>query len=209
MFRVSASGLWIHIWIHPARACDMAMSWVSCHGPLDIALRFTDVCRSCDSHHVCWFRLSGTVVPWRCKCRLTDPWQYKILWHQEPSSDQTNVSLVIRSHTWRTSSCHQRGLFQRTVSENSSFSVGRSHEISVSQDWYLNSLWPGDAIWQPHRIGLTSNIGSGKSVMACHLTAPSHHLNQCRLISQVQTKVGSLFIATNFDPFLLFCYQNW
>ena len=47
----------------------------------------------------------------------------------------------------------------------------------------VNSLWPtgSDAIWH-HRPGSTS-----AQVMACCLTAPSHHLSQCWLIiSKVQ-----------------------
>ena len=44
----------------------------------------------------------------------------------------------------------------------------------------FNSLWPSDAIWQ-HKSGSTL-----VQVMACCLTAPSHHLNQCWLtISKV------------------------
>ena len=45
---------------------------------------------------------------------------------------------------------------------------------------HINSLCPSDAIWHP---------GSGSTlaqVMACCLTAPSHYLNQCWLISKVQ-----------------------
>ena len=39
---------------------------------------------------------------------------------------------------------------------------------------WVNSLWPGDAIWQQ---------GSGSTlVMACCLMTPSHYLNQCWLI---------------------------
>ena len=45
---------------------------------------------------------------------------------------------------------------------------------------YINSLWPSDAIWR-HRFGSTL-----VQVMACCLTAPSHYLNQCWLISKVQ-----------------------
>ena len=41
---------------------------------------------------------------------------------------------------------------------------------------YFNSLWPSDAIWW-HRSGSTL-----AQVRACCLTAPSHYLNQCRLI---------------------------
>ena len=39
----------------------------------------------------------------------------------------------------------------------------------------INSLWPGDAIWQ-HR-----SASALAQVMACCLTAPSHYLNQCWL----------------------------
>ena len=47
--------------------------------------------------------------------------------------------------------------------------------------WYMfwfsiNSLWPGDDIWQ-HRSGSTL-----AQVSACCLMAPSHYLNQCSLI---------------------------
>ena len=52
-----------------------------------------------------------------------------------------------------------------------------SHYLSLIN---FNSLWPSDAIWRE---------GSGSTlvqVMACCLTAPSHYLNQCRLmISEV------------------------
>ena len=39
----------------------------------------------------------------------------------------------------------------------------------------VNSLWPGDAIWQH---GARSTLAQ---VMACYQTAPSHYLNQCWL----------------------------
>ena len=43
----------------------------------------------------------------------------------------------------------------------------------------VNSLWPNDAIWR-HRSGSTLT-----QVMACCLTTPNHHLNQCwRIISK-------------------------
>ena len=42
--------------------------------------------------------------------------------------------------------------------------------------WYINSLWPGDAIWW-HGTRLTLD-----QVMACCLIATSHYLNQCWLI---------------------------
>ena len=41
----------------------------------------------------------------------------------------------------------------------------------------INSLWPSDTIWW-HKSGSTL-----AQVMACCLTAPSHYLNQCWLIS--------------------------
>ena len=41
--------------------------------------------------------------------------------------------------------------------------------------WYLNSLWPSDAIWS-HRSGSTL-----VQLTACCLTTPSHYLNQCWL----------------------------
>ena len=45
----------------------------------------------------------------------------------------------------------------------------------------FTSLWPSDAIW---RQGSGSTLAQ---VMACCLTAPSHHLNQCWLIiSKIQ-----------------------
>ena len=44
------------------------------------------------------------------------------------------------------------------------------------------SLWPGDAIWRQKRSGSTLAL-----VMACCLTAPSRHLNQCwQIINEVQ-----------------------
>ena len=44
---------------------------------------------------------------------------------------------------------------------------------------WFNSFWPSDAIWR-HRSESTLD-----QVMACCLTAPSHYLNQCWLISKV------------------------
>ena len=55
--------------------------------------------------------------------------------------------------------------------------------LHVSRQWHkpiffsFNSLWPNDAIWR-HRSGSTL-----AQVMACCLTAPSHYLNQCWLIT--------------------------
>ena len=44
------------------------------------------------------------------------------------------------------------------------------------EQFYFNSLWPSDAIWQ-HRAGSTL-----AQVVVCCLMAPSHYLNQCWLI---------------------------
>ena len=50
----------------------------------------------------------------------------------------------------------------------------------------FNSLWPSDAIW-PYRYWSTL-----AQVMACCLMAPSHYLNQCRLIiSNIQLSDGN------------------
>ena len=46
----------------------------------------------------------------------------------------------------------------------------------LSRYWWVNSLWPSDAIW---RQGSWSTMAE---VMACCLTAPSNYLNQCWLI---------------------------
>ena len=46
--------------------------------------------------------------------------------------------------------------------------------------YLINSSWPSDAIWW-HRSGSTL-----VQVMACCLTAPSHYLNQCWVVSKVQ-----------------------
>ena len=55
------------------------------------------------------------------------------------------------------------------------------HDIVYQRKTVINSLRPNDAIWR-QRPGPTLAL-----VMACCLTAPSHHLNQCRLIiSEVQ-----------------------
>ena len=53
-------------------------------------------------------------------------------------------------------------------------------EISYGQDvvflYFVNSLWPSDAIWR-HISGTTL-----AQVRACCLTAPSHYLNHCLFI---------------------------
>ena len=45
--------------------------------------------------------------------------------------------------------------------------------------WWMNSLWPSDAIWR-HRSRSTLS-----QIMTCCLTAPSHYLNCWLLISEV------------------------
>ena len=51
--------------------------------------------------------------------------------------------------------------------------------LKSPMDQWVNSLRPSDTIWR-HRSGSTLS-----QVMACCLTAPSHYLNQCWLISTV------------------------
>ena len=53
----------------------------------------------------------------------------------------------------------------------------RTNSQKHHTNYILNSLWPGDAIW---RHGTRSALAQ---VMAWCLTAPSHYLNQCWLIS--------------------------
>ena len=54
-------------------------------------------------------------------------------------------------------------------------------QISLKFLQWVNSMWPSDTRWR-QRSGSTL-----AQVMACCLTAPSHYLNQCRLIiSEVQ-----------------------
>ena len=40
----------------------------------------------------------------------------------------------------------------------------------------INSLWPGDAIWQQKTGSILAQV------MACCLTASSHYMNKCGLI---------------------------
>ena len=54
-------------------------------------------------------------------------------------------------------------------------------QLVISVSICIRSRWPSDALWR-QRSGSTL-----AQVMACCLTAPSHYLNQCRLIfSEVQ-----------------------
>ena len=50
------------------------------------------------------------------------------------------------------------------------------HPPLWSKNRCVNSLWPSDPIWR-QRSGSTL-----AQIMACCLAAPSHYLNQCRLI---------------------------
>ena len=74
-----------------------------------------------------------------------------------------NVSRIFR-WPW-----HQMGKFRfRKMSQIANF-------VRIFQQ-VVDSLWPGDAIWQ-HTAGSTL-----AQVMACCLMAPSHYLNQCWLV---------------------------
>ena len=48
--------------------------------------------------------------------------------------------------------------------------------VSKWKKYFLNSLWPSDAIWQ------YSSGSPLTQVVPCCLTAPSHYLNQCWLV---------------------------
>ena len=48
--------------------------------------------------------------------------------------------------------------------------------IHAQTHWFINSLWPNDAIWRH------SSVSTLAQVLACCLMAPSHYLNQCWLI---------------------------
>ena len=65
----------------------------------------------------------------------------------------------------------------------------RYHKITAYD--YLNSLGPSDAIWW-QRSGSTL-----AQVMACSLTAPSHYLNQCWLMTN---EVLLISPDSNFNP---------
>ena len=60
------------------------------------------------------------------------------------------------------------------------YQLVNTNHTTLTQCGLVNSLRPSDTIWR-HRSGSTL-----VQVMACCLTAPSHYLNQCWLISEVQ-----------------------
>ena len=84
--------------------------------------------------------------------------------------------------TTNTCICHESTAV--VVLEKKSYHFGRIwmwakqifHFFSIVMEFVHNSLWPSDAIWQ-HKSESTL-----AHVMACCLTAPSHYLNQSRLI---------------------------
>ena len=59
--------------------------------------------------------------------------------------------------------------------------------ICVTRPQWVKTLWPCDTIWW-HRSGLTL-----AQVKVCCLVAPSHYLNQCRLIIKSVTFTWGYF----------------
>ena len=81
-----------------------------------------------------------------------------------------NYTIFIQENSFENVFCQNGGHFvQGEMSYNLKFSMAR-----------VNSLGPSDDIWR-QRSGSTL-----AQVMACCLTAPSHYLNQCWLISNVE-----------------------
>ena len=79
--------------------------------------------------------------------------------------------IIIKSEVWTITHC-----------------LGLGHEtmvcavcLSIFLSCHLNTLWPGDAIWQE---GCGSTLAQ---VMACCLAASSHYLNQCWLKIYIRT----------------------
>ena len=89
-----------------------------------------------------------------------------------PKGPINNIPTLVRIMAWRRSG-------DKPLSEP--MMVSLPTHICVTRPQWVNSLWPSDAIWR-QRSGSTL-----AQVMACCLTAPSHYLNQCCLItSEVQ-----------------------
>ena len=76
-------------------------------------------------------------------------------------------------------SVHPKCILKKCPKKNGGLTLGVAKNGQGKND-LINALWPSDAIWQ-QRYGLTL-----AQVMACCLTAPSHYLIQCCLISKVQ-----------------------
>ena len=71
---------------------------------------------------------------------------------------------------WRHHESNSSWPFRRRLDEK--------YEYFTLYIWLVNSLWPGDVIWRHKpRTKLAQ-------AMACCLTAPSHYLNQCCLITK-------------------------
>ena len=79
-----------------------------------------------------------------------------------PKGPIKNIPALVQIMAWR-----QPG--NKPLSE--SVMTSSLTHICVTRPQWVNSLWPGDAIWR-HRSGSTL-----AQVMACCLMAPSHYLN--------------------------------
>ena len=128
-------------------------------------------------HVIWWFRIICTLQASQqsCVAHNTNAWLSGLDAGVDKSS--TEISLQMAAGAW----------FQSAAN----FAVRIFNNVWNSERWWvhvncfdirsLNSLRPSDTIWW-QRSGSTL-----AQVIACCLTAPSHYLNQCRLIiSEVQ-----------------------
>ena len=66
----------------------------------------------------------------------------------------------------------QQWVIMRHIAEYQSEKLKYWFQLLLNHVYFINSLWPTDAIWR-HRSG---------STLAQVMTAPSHYLNQCWLL---------------------------
>ena len=76
--------------------------------------------------------------------------------------------------------------------------------IIMIQNFHIHSLWPCDTIWHGNRTWSTS-----AQVMACCLTAPIHHMNQCWLnIRKVLWHLSESNFTGNIGDIFFICVVN-
>ena len=114
-----------------------------------------------------WFILYFYKVLQRASITTSSITMWYWIWHNNDNST-TNIKLWT-SKRWPLSCCCKLfGVFLWYFCENL-----LHYTVTL---YYVNSLWPSDAIWW---------LGSGSTlaqVMSCCLVAPSHYLNQYWLI---------------------------
>ena len=138
----------------------------------------------------------GCLVTWFCYQLIAKPGNKTatVLWPDPYASlgfDEVTIEMVQRIEIFlifNKNTCILQSQYQLLLM------CRRYKEPGHQQSWYwvksrrkfypqhqsrVNSLWPSDAIW---RQGSRSTLDQ---VMACCLTAPSHYLNQCWLITKV------------------------